>query len=361
MGLLGYSGEGGIRTLERACAPYSLSRRVPSATRPPLRGLATDSSPAFASRAAAHSIRSRRGECDRHQPPNRGPDGRPRGAPRSLRGDLRLRHRALRLRRSRRARRQRALHARPGGRQADPHRLEVGALGGGAASHPRARPRLRGHPLLHPARGALPRPAGLRGHRRRVPDRRPRGARRAGRAGSRGAGQRAGADGRQLASPRPDRVGDPGRRGRAPRLPGPGRRLVAAGRKAGADRPQALTGQNPGAGPPDGGRDRGASRHAPGGGDGLRGAHRRRRRPDPGPSLAQRLDPPHAGRLGARHPPPPAADGRRGPRAGVARVRERRRDREPRPNGRGAASSPSSPPAPASTTRCCSTTIAPSP
>ena len=32
------SGEGGIRTLERACAPYSLSRRVPSATRPPLRG-----------------------------------------------------------------------------------------------------------------------------------------------------------------------------------------------------------------------------------------------------------------------------------------------------------------------------------
>jgi site-specific DNA recombinase len=29
-------GEGGIRTLERACAPYSLSRRVPSATRPPL-------------------------------------------------------------------------------------------------------------------------------------------------------------------------------------------------------------------------------------------------------------------------------------------------------------------------------------
>ena len=33
-----FSGEGGIRTLERACAPYSLSRRVPSATRPPLRG-----------------------------------------------------------------------------------------------------------------------------------------------------------------------------------------------------------------------------------------------------------------------------------------------------------------------------------
>jgi site-specific DNA recombinase len=32
-----YGGEGGIRTLERACAPYSLSRRVPSATRPPLR------------------------------------------------------------------------------------------------------------------------------------------------------------------------------------------------------------------------------------------------------------------------------------------------------------------------------------
>jgi site-specific DNA recombinase len=34
-----YGGEGGIRTLERACAPYSLSRRVPSATRPPLRAL----------------------------------------------------------------------------------------------------------------------------------------------------------------------------------------------------------------------------------------------------------------------------------------------------------------------------------
>src|SRR3954454_11287585 len=39
-------GEGGIRTLERACAPYSLSRRVPSATRPPLRGLGIDSSAA---------------------------------------------------------------------------------------------------------------------------------------------------------------------------------------------------------------------------------------------------------------------------------------------------------------------------
>jgi site-specific DNA recombinase len=34
-----FGGEGGIRTLERACAPYSLSRRVPSATRPPLRAL----------------------------------------------------------------------------------------------------------------------------------------------------------------------------------------------------------------------------------------------------------------------------------------------------------------------------------
>src|SRR5438067_7586361 len=33
----GGNGEGGIRTRERACAPYSLSRRVPSATRPPLR------------------------------------------------------------------------------------------------------------------------------------------------------------------------------------------------------------------------------------------------------------------------------------------------------------------------------------
>ncbi len=36
--LTSYGGEGGIRTLERAFAPYSLSRRVPSATRPPLRG-----------------------------------------------------------------------------------------------------------------------------------------------------------------------------------------------------------------------------------------------------------------------------------------------------------------------------------
>src|SRR4051794_6649454 len=31
-----FSGEGGIRTLERGCPRYSLSRRVPSATRPPL-------------------------------------------------------------------------------------------------------------------------------------------------------------------------------------------------------------------------------------------------------------------------------------------------------------------------------------
>ena len=39
---LAESGEGGIRTLERACAPYSLSRRVPSATRPPLRAFELD-------------------------------------------------------------------------------------------------------------------------------------------------------------------------------------------------------------------------------------------------------------------------------------------------------------------------------
>ena len=73
-------------------------------------------------------------------------------------------------------------------------------------------------------------------------------------------GERAGADGRQPASPRPDRVGDRGRPGRGPRLPRPRRRLVAAGREAGADRPQALAGADPGAGPPDGGRDRGAAR-----------------------------------------------------------------------------------------------------
>src|SRR3954467_8178477 len=33
---LAQSGEGGIRTLERGCPRYSLSRRVPSAARPPL-------------------------------------------------------------------------------------------------------------------------------------------------------------------------------------------------------------------------------------------------------------------------------------------------------------------------------------
>ncbi len=37
--------------------------------------------------------------------------------------------------------------------------------------------------------------------------------------------------------------------GRAPRLPGPRRRLVAAGRKAGADRPQALARCGPRSGP----------------------------------------------------------------------------------------------------------------
>ena len=34
---VGSSGEGGIRTLDGGFPPYSLSRRVPSATRPPLR------------------------------------------------------------------------------------------------------------------------------------------------------------------------------------------------------------------------------------------------------------------------------------------------------------------------------------
>src|SRR3954471_1806427 len=34
------NGEGGIRTLDGGFPPYSLSRRVPSATRPPLRELA---------------------------------------------------------------------------------------------------------------------------------------------------------------------------------------------------------------------------------------------------------------------------------------------------------------------------------
>ena len=60
-----FSGEGGIRTRERACAPYSLSRRVPSATRPPLR----EARVYVAVRVAASS--ARRGVARAVGPPRR--------------------------------------------------------------------------------------------------------------------------------------------------------------------------------------------------------------------------------------------------------------------------------------------------
>ena len=86
---------------------------------------------------------------------------------------------------------------------------------------------------------------GVRRPRGRLPDRRPHGARRAGRAGRPGSRRGAGPDGRLPSPPRPDRVGHP-RRGRAaaglPRFrPG----LVAGEGQARADRPEALADQDP--------------------------------------------------------------------------------------------------------------------
>ena len=101
--------------------------------------------------------------------------------------------------------------------------------------------------------------------------------------------ERAGADGRQLAHLDLIESAIGGGRGRGPGLPRPRRRLVAAGRQAGADRPQALAGANSGAGAPMAAEIEERPGHPPGRRDGLRGPDRRRRRPDPraGPCAAR--------------------------------------------------------------------------
>ena len=88
--------------------------------------------------------------------------------------------------RPRRVRRQRRRPGPPGGRQADPGRLQVGP--GPGAAEPGARPRrLPRCARLHPRRGAVARGAGrLRRHRGRLPDRRPRRAHPARRLAGRG-------------------------------------------------------------------------------------------------------------------------------------------------------------------------------
>ncbi len=148
-----------------------------------------------------------------------------------------------------------------------------------------------------------------------------------------------------------------------PGLPRRRRRLVAARRTGGADRPEALAGPRCRAGAADGRGDRRAARHLARRADGLRGADRRRRRPDPRQPGAQRRDPRDAGALRARHPLAAARDRRRGARGRRAPKRPGSTSstaaapgasRAPGPPG----SSPSSPPARASTRRRCSTTTA---
>src|SRR5918999_6104480 len=52
------SGEGGIRTLDGGFPPYSLSRRVPSATRPPLRSGSMVAAPPLAHRGGGDLVAS---------------------------------------------------------------------------------------------------------------------------------------------------------------------------------------------------------------------------------------------------------------------------------------------------------------
>ena len=136
-------------------------------------------------------------------------------------------------------------------------------------------------------------------------------------------------------APRPDRGG--GRRtGRAdPRRARARRRLLAAGRAA-EDRAEAVADPHSGPGGRAGARDRLPAAAAPGGADGLRGAHRRPRRPP------ARETPPGRAIEWLQSSSAREIRDRRGERrrsrvgAGRPRVRERRRHRQPaRHHGRG--------------------------
>ena len=199
------SGEGGIRTRERACAPYSLSRRVPSATRPPLREAD--------SRIAARTRRDAgRRRCRRRSP------RRDRRTRRVAREAQHARYEALfaavappfafvdldALGRNA------ARHARRGRRQADPRGVEVGALPGAAASgssslDPRLPRACSPSPLPETLWLAEP---GLRRPRRRLPDRRPRARSPSWRSARPRPGPAPVAMVDCAAAPRPDRGGD---------------------------------------------------------------------------------------------------------------------------------------------------------
>ena len=227
---IGESGEGGIRTRERACAPYSLSRRVPSATRPPLLG-------GFC--AQCRYARSRCEPAARRSTARRSRLATTRSSP----GSRRRSRSSTSTRCARNARRD----ARAGGRAADPGRLEVGALDRGPAPDPRARPGFRGVLAFTAARGALARG---RTASTDIVVAYPTVDRARDRAGSRGSTaedpERAPV---LMVDDRPhlDLIegaigGGPAPRARLPRRR---RRLVAAGRADGADRPEALAGPRP--------------------------------------------------------------------------------------------------------------------
>ena len=255
----------GFEPSRELLAPYSLSRRVPSAARPPLRA---NTGPIVGWLEMSGT------EIDTPTPL---PIPTPTEAYERYEADLRGRAGAVRLPRSRRRLVQRSRHAAPRPRQGDPDRQQVGSLPPGARAPARPRQRLSGGPQLHPARDAVavgaraarPGPR-LPDRRRRLPD--PAGAahRRAPRRGARG-------DGGFGRAPGPDRgVGG------VVRGADPGgdrhRRLLVAARRHRQDRSQALAGEDRRAGRVAGSRDRAPRAGEAGRADGLRGPDRRGRR-----------------------------------------------------------------------------------
>ena len=164
-------------------------------------------------------------------PPREPARNRPRGAEGALRRDLRQHRAAVRVRRPRRARAQRAADARSGRRAADPDRLEVRALDRGPAPHPRPRSGVLGRARVHRRRRRCTWPTqGFEDLVVAYPSVDRAGDREGGAPRPRGAGARAGADGRRPPPPRPDRGRDRRRARRGPRVPRGRRRLVAARR-----------------------------------------------------------------------------------------------------------------------------------
>src|SRR5262249_44311828 len=168
----------GFEPSRELLAPYSLSRRVPSAARPPLQAIGRRGATGGPIVGWTHNDGSRqhpghdRGGRDRFSAWRADPGagcGTPRagrhadadpasladGGLRALRGGLRRDAGAVRLHRPRRRLVERRRHASPLTRQADQDRQQVDPLPARPRAAARPRPRVPGSPLLHPPGDAV--------------------------------------------------------------------------------------------------------------------------------------------------------------------------------------------------------------